>query len=148
MMLAYPFPGRVRIPMTARTLFLARLIGLYCIVCSLAEMIHRQATLDAVGALLGNPSAVLWVGMTSVLIGLAMVLGHNLWRGGALTVVVTIVGWIALLKGLALLFLPVQSHENLFLGALRYEQLFYFYAAIALVLGLYLTYAGFRSKVK
>jgi hypothetical protein len=134
--------------MTARTLFLARLIGLYCIVCGLTEMIHKQATLDAVGALLGNPSAALWVGMTTVLIGLAMVLGHNLWRGGALTVVVTIVGWIALLKGLVLLLLPVQSHENLFLGAFRYEQLFYFYAAIALVLGLYLTYAGFRSKAK
>jgi hypothetical protein len=134
--------------MTARTLFLARLIGLYCIVCGLAEMIHRQATLEAVGALLGNPSTVLWVGMTTVLIGLAMVLGHNLWRGGALTVVVTIVGWIALLKGLALLFLPMQSDMSVFFGVFRYRQLFYLYAAIALVLGLYLTYASFRSKTK
>ena len=134
--------------MTARTLFLARLIGLYCIVCGLAEMIHGPATLEAVGALLGSSSAVLWVGMTTVLIGLAMVLGHNLWRGGALTVVVTIVGWIALLKGLALLFLPMQSHVSVFFGVFRYQQLFYFYAAIALVLGLCLTYAGFRSKAK
>jgi uncharacterized membrane protein HdeD (DUF308 family) len=134
--------------MAARTLFLARFIGLYCIVCGLAEMIHRQATLDAVRALLGNPSMVLWMGMIAVLAGLAMVLGHNLWRGGALTVVVTLVGWISLLKGVLLLFLPAQSHQDLFFSAFRYEQLFYLYAAIALVLGLYLTYAGFRSKVK
>jgi hypothetical protein len=134
--------------MTARTLFLARLIGLYCIICGLAEMMQRQATLDAVAALLGNPSAVLWVGMTTVLIGLAMVLGHNLWRGGALAVVVTIVGWIALLKGVVLLFLPRQSHISVFLGVFRYRQLFYPYAAIAVVLGFYLTYAGFRSKAK
>ena len=134
--------------MAARTLFLARLIGLYCIVCGLAEMIHKQATLDAVRALLGDPSTLLWLGMTTVLIGLALVLGHNLWTGGALTVVVTIVGWISLLKGLLLLFLPAQSHESFFFGALRYQQLFYLYAAIALVLGLYLTYAGFRSKAR
>ena len=70
-----------------------------------------------------------------------MILGHNVWSGGALPVIVTLIGWLALIKGLLLLFLSPEA----VLGGLQYEQLFYMYAAIALILGVYLTYAGFRS---
>ena len=34
---------------------------------------------------------------------------------------------------------------GLFLGQLHYQQLFYLYGAISLVLGIYLTYGGFKS---
>ena len=35
---------------------------------------------------------------------------------------------------------------GLFLGQLHYRQLFYLYTAISLVLGVYLTYGGFKSR--
>ena len=37
--------------------------------------------------------------------GLAMVLAHNIWSGGAQAVVVTLVGWLTLIKGLLYLLL-------------------------------------------
>jgi hypothetical protein len=40
-----------------------------------------------------------------------MVLGHNIWSGGALVVVVTVVGWITLVKSLLFLFLPPELME-------------------------------------
>ena len=46
----------------------------------------------------------------------------------------------------------VQTHSRswleagLFLGQLHYRELFYVYAAISLVLGVYLTYGGFKSR--
>jgi len=76
--------------------------------------------------------------------GLAMVLGHNVWSGGALAVVVTIIGWVMTIRGAVLLVLSPEAVEKLF-AALRYEKLFYFYMGGTLVLGLYLTIAGFAA---
>lgn len=127
--------------MSARTTFLGKLIGLYCILFSLSMFTHKGATVEMVTALVHNPPMVFIVGLIALVAGLAMILGHNVWSGGALPVIVTLIGWLALIKGLLLLFLSPEA----VLGGLQYEQLFYMYAAIALILGVYLTYAGFRS---
>jgi hypothetical protein len=132
--------------MSPRTLFLSRLIGLYCIVIALSMMTRRQATVETVTALLQNPSMMLIVGVVTLAAGLVMVLTHNIWSGGALAVVVTLVGWITLIKSLFFLFVPPEMETGLFLRQLHYQQLFYLYGAISLVLGAYLTYNGFKSR--
>ena len=132
--------------MSSRTIFLSRLIGLYCIVIALSMMTRRQATVETVTALLQNPSMMLILGVGTLAAGLAVVLAHNIWSGGALVVVVTLVGWITLIKSLFFLFLPPEMEAGLFLGQLHYRQLFYLYTAISLVLGVCLTYGGFRSR--
>ena len=132
--------------MSSRTIFLSRLIGLYCIVIALSMMTRRQATVETVTALLQNSSMMLIVGIITLAAGLAVVLAHNIWSGGALVVVVTLVGWITLIKSLFFLFLPPEMEAGLFLGQLHYQQLFYLYGVISLVLGVYLTYGGFTSR--
>jgi hypothetical protein len=42
------------------------------------------------------------------------------------------------------LFLPPEMETGLFLQQLHYQQFFYLYSAISLVLGVYLTYGGFK----
>ncbi len=101
--------------------------------------------METVTALLQNPSMMLIVGIITLVAGLAMVLAHNIWSGGALVVVVTLVGWITLIKSLFFLFLPPELEAGFFLRQLRYQELFYLYGAISLVLGIYLTYGGFKS---
>ncbi len=132
--------------MSSRTIFLSRLIGLYCIVIAVSMMTRRQATVETVTALLQNPSMMLIVGIITLAAGLAVVLAHNIRSGSALVVVVTLVGWITLIKSLFFLFLPPEIEAGLFLGQLHYRQLFYMYTAISLVLGVYLTYGGFKSR--
>jgi hypothetical protein len=132
--------------MSPRTIFLSRLIGLYCILVALSMITRRQATLESVTAILHNPSMIFIVGIITLAGGLAMVLAHNIWSGGALAVVVTLVGWIALIKGLFFLFLPSEVEAGFFLQQLHYQELFYFYGAVSLVLGVYLTYGGFTSR--
>ena len=75
--------------------------------------------------------------------GLAIVLGHNVWSGGMLPVVVTLVGWISLIKGLILLFLPPAGALAYF-EAFRYAQFFYAYMSVTLIIGIYLTFSSFR----
>jgi len=132
--------------MSPRTLFLSRLIGLYCILIGFSMMTRGQATVETVTALVRSPSMTLIVGILTLAAGLAMVLAHNIWSGGTLVVVVTLLGWTALIKSLFFLFLPPEMEAKLFLGQLHYRQLFYVYTAISLGLGAYLTYGGFRSK--
>ena len=130
--------------MSPRTVFLSRLIGLYCILVSLVMMAHPQATVQTLTALVHTPPVLLLAGIVALVAGLAMVLGHNLWSGGALSVVVTLVGWITLARGLLALLLSPEAEAGLLAG-LHFAQLFYLYFGIALVLGAYLTYEGFKT---
>jgi len=132
--------------MSPRTHFPSKLIGLYCIFAALSMMTRRQATLETVTTLLQNPSMMLILGVITLVAGLAMVLAHNIWSGGTLPVIVTLIGWITLIKSLLFLFLPPEMDAGLFLRQLHYQQLFYLYGAISLVFGTYLTYKGFTAR--
>jgi hypothetical protein len=132
--------------MPTRTIFLSRLIGLYCILAVPSLLLHRQATVDAIAGLLHNSSMILVLGVITLAAGLAMILAHNIWRGGALVVVVTLVGWLVLIKALLFLFLPLGAEAECILRGLRHPQLFYVCMIPSLVLGIYLTYGGFSSK--
>ena len=129
--------------MSPRTRFLGRLIGLYSILISLAMVTHTSERRDGSSAR-AYPPLLLLSGVFAVSVGLAMVLGHNVWSGGALPVVVTLVGWASLVKGLLLLFLPPKAAPGVLLGGLHYEQFFYVYTGVSLLLGIYLTYAAGR----
>jgi vacuolar-type H+-ATPase subunit I/STV1 len=110
--------------------------------------VQKQATLDSVTALLHNPPMLLLLGVFTTAAGLAMVLAHNIWSGGALAVIVTVAGWLALIKGMLFLLLSPEAQAELFLKGLGYQQFFYLYMAITLALGIYLTYGGFRSTAR
>jgi hypothetical protein len=131
--------------MWSRTIFLSRLLGLYCVLIGLSMAIHKQTTVATITALVQNRPLMFVVSVMALGVGLAMVLCHNVWSGGALPVVVTLVGWMSLIKGLLFLFLSPESAAGVLLGGLQYERFFYAYAGMTLILGAYLTYGGFRS---
>ena len=130
--------------MSPLTVFLGKLIGLYCIIAALALMAHKQSTVESIKALIRNPPLLLLVEVIALIAGLAMVLGHNLWSGGALAVIVTLIGWLVTIRGVALLVLPENVKLKLF-EALRYEERFFIYMGVVLVLGIYLTFAAFSA---
>jgi hypothetical protein len=132
--------------MTARTVFLGRLLGLYLILIALPMGANQQATIATVEALVHNAPLLFVVGLILVAVGLAMILSHNIWSGGALPVIVTLIGWLTLLKGLLFLFLPPPEAVGVIIWGKAYEQFFYADVAIVFLLGVYLTYAGFRSR--
>jgi len=109
-----------------------------------AELAQGPALLETAAQLLNAPALLLVTGMLTVVAGLAIVLGHNVWRGGATPVIVTILGWLMLLKGFALLVVPA-SRWVVMLEASHYMVLYPVTVAIALVLGGYLTFSGFSA---
>jgi hypothetical protein len=127
------------------TIFLSRLIGLFALVVSLAMALHRQSFIETAATLIHDRPLLLVLGMIALIAGLAMVFSHNVWSGGVLPVIVTLMGWIVLIRGLILLLLPPHAVVSLF-EMLHFEELFYLYAAITFVIGFYLTYMGFRRS--
>ena len=132
--------------MSSRTIFLSRLIGLYCILLVPFMFIYRQASLASIKEILHNPSLILVLGVITLAIGLAMVLAHNIWSGGALAVVVTVVGWLSLIKGLFFVYLLPYAGVECYLKVLQNPQLFYLCLVLWLAIGIYLTYGGFTAK--
>ena len=130
-----------------RTVFLSRLIGLYCILMALSLSLRGRVEAQTIAAILRDPPMMLVLGAIVTIAGLAMVLGHNVWSGGALPVMVTLAGWITLAKGLLLLDLPMGGEVEFFLRRLHYQELFYVYVAIALLVGLWFTWRGFRERL-
>jgi hypothetical protein len=132
--------------MSARTVFLSRLIGIYCILVALAMAINKQATVATVVALVHDAPTLFVFGLVVVAAGLAIVLTHNIWSGGVLTVIVTIIGWLTLIKGLVFLFVPPATAVGIVIWGSAYDQYFYLDMALALLLGIYLTYESFRLE--
>jgi len=132
--------------MSKATVFLSRLLGLYCLIIACAMLARREFTLEAVGALLHDAPLLYVLGVLLLFAGLAVVLVHNIWSGGAVPVIVTLSGWLTLLKGVVFVGLAPVSPTDFYLLELRYEQLYYFYAVASLALGAYLTYQGFKPS--
>ena len=127
--------------MSRLTVFLARLIGLSTILVVIALLVRGSAIIDTTVA---DAPVMLAYAIISLAVGVSMILGHNVWSGGALPVVVTLVGWLILAKGLLLLFLTPEALSRVY-EQMQYGEHHYFFLTPAFVIGLYLTWAGFTA---
>ena len=130
--------------MPPRSVFLSRLIGLCLLLYGLAMIVHRQTIAYAMARLSSSPTAMLGVSVHTVIAGLAMVLGHNLWAKHPAALIVTLVGWLTLIKGVILLLLPPPLMAKILQHVLNSATWLHAVTAIMLVLGAYLTYRSFR----
>ena len=128
-----------------QTSFLARFLGLFLIIESLSMMAQKPLMLEIINNLIQNHPLLFLVEILGLLGGLAMVLGHTVWSGGLLPVIVTLIGWVALIRSTVLLFISPEAVLN-FIRAIRFEQNYFLFAGISLLIGAYLSYAGFTWK--
>jgi hypothetical protein len=128
--------------MSTLTIYLARLIGLSAVLLA-AALLLRGNTLIA--TTVADGPVMLVYAIFSLAAGLAIILGHNVWSGGALPVTVTLVGWLIFAKGLVLLLVTPETSARL-LERMHYGEHYSLYLAPALIVGLYLTFAGFAAS--
>ena len=127
-----------------RTIYLARFLGLGIILTVLGMVANKQTAVETMSELFSQP-ALMWVtGVFTMFLGLAIVLAHNRWSGGALPIIVTLYGWLVLAKGLMFVWLPASA-EQAFYGSLHFGEYFYLYFVVSLAVGAYLTYGGFKK---
>jgi hypothetical protein len=126
------------------TLFLAQLLGVLFIVVGLSMWFQKKLLLDAVQLIIHNRVVVYLMGFVGVVAGLALILAHNLWSAGFLALVITLIGWITLFRGLIALFAS-QNFLKKILHLIKFEKNYYLIVMFVLILGIYLSYAGFTG---
>ena len=84
------------------------------------------------------------VGVMLLLSGLSVVLTHNIWNAGFLPLVITLTGWVLILRGIMSMFVPGGSIARM-ISWLKVEEPSWLYAILVLVIGAYLTGAGFTK---
>lgn len=130
--------------MTPATLYLGKLLGLYLIAISLGMLINKRRTLATLNEMSSSGPWMLFSGMVATAAGLALVLAHNVWSGGALTIAVTLAGWAALTKGLALLAVPPSTMVSAYKDV-GFERYFLVWMAAVLAVGLWMSWAAFAN---
>jgi hypothetical protein len=133
-----------RVSMKPLTVYLGRLLGLFTLITSFWLLVERQNTVSTIPALLGDRPAMVIFAIIALAGGLAIVLAHNIWSGGVLPILVTLIGWVMVVRGVLFLFLPPEATLGI-LAAMQFGRLFYVYLAIPFVLGVYLTYLAFTA---
>ena len=93
------------------TSFIAQLFGLYMALMGGVMLIRRDAMLQIMKDIVDQRPLIFILAMLRGLIGLAIVLAHNFWSG-PLTIIVTLIGWITFLRGVALLLLPADAERK------------------------------------
>jgi len=131
--------------MRPRTLYLAKFLGLDILITCGWLMLCHDAALALIHAITAGEPTQFILALIALAVGLAIVIGHNVWSGGVLPIVVTVLGWFILLRGVVLLVTPSAALAGV-LAAIGFERFYYGYIAVPLALGAYLTYAGFTAE--
>ncbi len=122
------------------SLLLAQFIGPVMIIGGLSMLANRQFYVDLGKRIHKSPVAVMFMSYIELILGIGIVLHHTTWAT-APEVIVSIVGWGAILEAILLLFMT-KNYEKLIVRFTKPAVLPY--AAIAaLILGVYMTWFGF-----
>ncbi len=123
------------------TLRLAEIIGLYMIVIGLGGLASPQRWRAVMDDLNRSPGLVVTLGFAVFAVGATLVLVHSIWTD-PLAIIVSLVGYVALIEGATLLAVPGPliriGHWST--GFIRT------WALIALILGLLLFLAGLTGR--
>ena len=87
------------------SVFLARLLGLYCIVIAVGVLLNLKTYQKVMEDFIKNTALLYIGGVLALLFGLAVVLFHNIWIA-SWPVLITIFGWIGVIKGILIIVLP------------------------------------------
>ena len=125
------------------TVFLAKVIGAYLVICG-ASLLLKQKSLPALADQLLNSLPLRYLaGTISLVLGLLLVASHNFWASLP-QVIVSLVGWAALLKGASLMLLPDNTLAGL-LKIWRNKNLIIGGGVVAIVLGVYLLSVWYQA---
>ena len=118
------------------TIFFARLWGSFFIIFGLLFIITKQ--LGKTIEMTDDKAFVISTGYITLIMGLVTVLLHNVWALNW-TIVITILGWSTLIKGIMKIGFPEQIHKQ----AQRFKKKQLVSAFFLILLGLWLMWMSF-----
>lgn len=123
------------------TLYLAKLLGSIMLVLALWMAARKPQVLAIMRGLAADPVSIFWIGVLRVSMGLALMIGHDVWSGGLLPILITLIGWTTFLRGALMLF--AAEKVPAIYEAMGFEKHYGAYVGGSFLLGLYLSIAGY-----
>lgn len=126
--------------------FLSKVLGFYLLIISFIMLSNMHQFTERVMNLVHNEPVMLLTGFFTLIIGLLMVVSHNIWQWHW-RVIITVLAWMTLLKGMSILYYP-QYMDKLTTYFVHDVNIAYMAAAFDGILGLILIYLGFKRSLK
>ncbi len=123
--------------------FIAKVLGLGGILFILIALVSGGGLLERMNESMSDPGFLLQSGIMTLITGLAIVVGHNVWDG-SWRVVITVFGYLALLKGIVLLAWPgvlVETSQYIVESGMMWVQILFSFAFYG-----WLAWLGFRPE--
>lgn len=132
----------------ASTVKFARVLGPYMVIVPSAVALHFNTWMKTLFNMFVADAMWQWFfGALLVFIGVFVLANHRSWRGAA-AIIISVFGWVALVRGLTILFVPhayVAAGNTLEQGGMVSAGTRLFFVLLA-VGGFYLTYVGWVAK--
>lgn len=125
------------------SIFLAKVIGLFGAISTFIIIIHYKIHLTMEENAAKNPTTIYLSGFIFLLIGILFTVSHQVWTRDW-RVVITILGWLILLKGLLRIFFPANV-KNL-IEKKKNDKRFLLAEVVTFFISLYLIFQGFIAN--
>lgn len=122
------------------SVFLAKAFALYFLIMGLAMLTNQNYYMKAAIGMVENNGLAFLTSIFTLILGILLVLFHDVWIVGW-PLIITILAWLTLIKGILRLFLP--RHVVNWLGLIQNKSWFFSSMILFIVLGVYLGYIGF-----
>ena len=121
------------------SIFLAQVTGPYLVVTSLAILVNRSRYEKLAKKMDISPLQQHTYAAFTLVLGLLIIVTHNVWQSWP--IVITIIGWLILLKAIFNLIMPEQALK--FAKDMDLSKAMNLYAFCGIVVGGFLLYVGF-----
>lgn len=122
------------------TTFLAQFFGLYLVIAAVPILFCYSSFRERYSSFLENQGLVMITAIMVMMLGILLVLVHNVWVGDW-PVIITVICWLTLLEGVAMLYCPKLSVG--YFKSLTTKPWCQIWAVFSIVLGAFLIYQGF-----
>ena len=118
-----------------------QLFGLAYLVMGIGGVIKRDAYIKLMDDFSKSMGLLFITGLLTITVGFLLVTFHNVWVMGW-TVIITIFGWIALIKGIGILMFP-GFYFRIFDSMKKRKMMMRIYPIFVLLIGVFLLLLGF-----
>lgn len=123
------------------SILIAKIIGIIYLSFGLGILINTKLYQKLLEQLLIDPSIRILGGVMSIIIGILILEYHNIWEANW-TIVISIIGWIALIKGILLLTFP--KFITIVKPIFDSEKSLRVLAVLVILIGIVFAYLGFN----
>lgn len=121
--------------------FLAKVIGLYFVIFGISMLIAKSSYQEMLKDVIAHPAVILMGGSISLLLGVLIVVNHNIWDMNW-RLLITLIGWIILIRGFIWTTFP-KKIQSMVTKYVQSSFPYYISTVIMIVLGLILCFIGF-----